>query len=217
MWPFSIGSVLCEKKPPQVTISLPYAIPCLLVFIDKNMMFWEGDNSVLQSRGYLFQCPQNQSSKPIWYTNSRSFNMRFCLCSFSVGRFDGGCWVFFWFTFRCFFSSLSPGHQDYSGCFLKQTWKTLECLSTLKLETSLKSEVIVTENKVKPDDDAISAKNNLQKLGTSKTKTPNFLWRKRHHAFNQGEKSERGFYSVRNPAWLGIIEVAWLQPLASEG
>lgn len=54
------------------------------------------------------------------------------------------------------------------------------------------------------------------KLGISKTKTP-IPWRKNHHAFNRGEKSERGFYSLRNPVWLGIIEVAWLQALHHRG
>ena len=71
------------------------------------------------------------------------------------------------------------------------------------------------ENKVKPDDDAISAKTTSKNLEPQTPKHP--FHGEKTSCFYQGEKYERGFYSARNPAWLGIIEVAWLQPLHHRG
>ena len=178
-------------------------------------MFWEGDSSVLQREG-IFSSVHKTSHQNQFGTPTQGLSI--CVFVFAHFLLGGSMGAFGYFFGSHFDFSLAHCHQDIKIILVAFKSKRGKLWSVFPLWSW--KQVLNQRSCERKQGEAgwgcHIRKNTSKNLEPQKPKPP-FHGKKKHHAFNRGEKSERGFYSVRNPAWLGIIEGAWLQPLHHRG
>ena len=153
--------------------------------------------------------PNNQSSKPIWYTNSRSFNMRLWLRSFSVGRFE--------FFFLGFFELIVTRTSRWFWLFLKANVENSWVSFHSEVAKNLKSKVMWQKTRWGLMMISWYPQHHLQKNLEHQNQNTHSMAKIIHPKVVLFRKIPHLQNELRNPAWLGILEVAWLQPLCHRG